>query len=286
MLLWIFSIVHMTKVYKLQNKKPPSTIEIERAGWHHSQWICQRNTSRISQHSPLGTPEAKSLEPKTFIKIRDYHNDSCVIMSGKSFLRCLAHLCSEHLLSYYGAMLHSAFVCVDTETTGLIPLRDRIIEIGLLRIEGGEVTARFQTLLQPDVMLPAIITEITGITDDDLVTAPRFRDVAEQIASLLDGALFVAHNAEFDYRFLKHEFTRVGIELSLSRLCTVRLSRMLYPEHRRHDLSSIIERYNFPIENRHRAFDDALIVWQLLERMKSDLPHEDITRAVERLRVV
>ena len=99
-------------------------------------------------------------------------------------------------------MLHSAFVCVDTETTGLIPLRDRIIEIGLLRIEGGEVTARFQTLLQPDVMLPAIITEITGITDDDLVTAPRFGDVAEQIASLLDGALFVAHNAEFAHRNL------------------------------------------------------------------------------------
>ncbi len=182
-------------------------------------------------------------------------------------------------------MLHSAFVCVDTETTGLSPLRDRIIEIGILRVEGGEVTDRFQTLLQPDVMLPAIITEITGITDDDLTLAPHFEDVAEEIARLLDGALFVAHNAEFDYSFLTNEFTRVGTILALSRLCTVRLSRMLYPEHRRHDLSSIIERYNFPIENRHRAFDDALIVWQLLERMKSDLPLEDIGRAIARVRV-
>ena len=182
-------------------------------------------------------------------------------------------------------MLTEPFVCIDTETTGLKPDRDRLIEVGLVRIEGGVEVDRFQTLLQPDTPLLSIITEITGITDDDLVSAPRFEDVAEEIASFLDGALFVAHNAEFDYNFLKHEFARVGIDLSLSRLCTVRLSRMLYPEHRRHDLSSIIERYNFSIENRHRAFDDALIVWKLLERMKADLPEEELVRAMVKVRV-
>ena len=182
-------------------------------------------------------------------------------------------------------MIREPFVCIDTETTGLKPDRDRLIEVGLVRIEEGKEVDRYQTLLQPGISLPAIITDITGITDEDLLDAPRFQDVAEEIASFLDGALFVAHNAEFDYGFLKYEFARVDIDLSLSRLCTVRLSRMLYPEHRRHDLSSIIERYRFPIESRHRAFDDALIVWKLLEQMKSDLPHEDILRAIERVRV-
>ena len=182
-------------------------------------------------------------------------------------------------------MLSEPFVCIDTETTGLRPERDRLIEVGLVRIQDGVEVDRFQTLLQPDVSLPEIITEITGITDDDLADAPHFEDVAEEIASFLDGALFVAHNAEFDYGFLKYEFARVGIDLSLSRLCTVRLSRMLYPEHRRHDLSSIIERYQFPIESRHRAFDDAYIVWQLLERMKGDFPEHELVRAMNKLRV-
>ena len=133
--------------------------------------------------------------------------------------------------------------------------------------------------------MPPIITDITGITDEDVAEAPTFEEIAPEIAELLDGALFVAHNAEFDYGFLKHEFARIGEDLSLSRLCTVRLSRMLYPEHRRHDLSSIIERYQFPIVSRHRAFDDALIVWKLLQHMKATLPAIDIARAVERVRV-
>ncbi len=182
-------------------------------------------------------------------------------------------------------MIEGPFVCIDTETTGLKPDRDRLIEVGLVRIQDGVEVDRFQTLLQPGISLPSIITDITGITDDDLIGAPSFEDVAEEIASFLDGALFVAHNAEFDYGFLKYEFARAGIDLSLSRLCTVRLSRMLYPEHRRHDLSSIIERYDFPIENRHRAFDDALIVWKLLQQMKSDIPEAEIFAAVGKLRV-
>ena len=182
-------------------------------------------------------------------------------------------------------MLAEAFVCIDTETSGLKPDRDRLIEVGLVRVEGGVVVGEFRSLINPQLPLPRIITEITGITDEDVREAPTFDEIAPELAPLLEGALFVAHNAEFDYGFLKHEFARVGVELSLSRLCTVRLSRMLYPEHRRHDLSSIILRYGFSIEHRHRAFDDALIVWKLLERMKADLPEEELVRAMGEVRI-
>jgi len=183
-------------------------------------------------------------------------------------------------------MFNTAFVCVDTETTGLSPQNDRVIEIGLIRIEGGKEVDRFHTLLDPEVTLPEIITQITGITDADLVGKPKFTDVAVELANILDGALFVAHNADFDLRFIQHEFARLGEEFSPERLCTVKLSRTLFPDERRHNLASIIERYGFSAEKRHRAFDDAQVVWNFLEHVEKTVPKAELARVVGQLRQV
>ena len=181
-------------------------------------------------------------------------------------------------------MFKEAFVCVDTETTGLLPHKDRVIEIGLVRVENGKEVDRFHTLLNPGVSLPDIITEITGLTDNDVTDAPKFADIADELAELLDGALFVAHNADFDLRFIQHEFARVNQEFAPEQLCTVKLSRALFPNERRHNLAALIERYGFAAEKRHRAFDDALVVWNFLEHVKKNFPEEELKRAVGEIR--
>ncbi len=181
-------------------------------------------------------------------------------------------------------MFNEAFVCVDTETTGLLAHKDRVIEIGLVRVENGKEVDRFHTLLNPGVTLPDIITEITGLTDRDLVGAPKFADIADELASLMDGALFVAHNADFDFRFVQHEFARIEQDFAPERLCTVKLSRTLFPYERRHNLAALIERYGFQTDARHRAFEDALVVWNFLEHLKKNVPDDELTRVVGQLR--
>lgn len=181
-------------------------------------------------------------------------------------------------------MFNEAIVCVDTETTGLLPHKDRVIEIGLVRIEGGREVERFHTLLNPGVLLPDIITEITGLTDVDVRGAPKFAEIAGELAELLDGALFVAHNADFDLRFIQHEFARIEEEFTPEQLCTVKLSRALFPNERRHNLAALIERYGFNAEKRHRAFDDALVVWNFLEHLEKNIPEDELIRAVGKIR--
>ncbi len=149
---------------------------------------------------------------------------------------------------------------VDIETTGASPLVDRAIEIGIVRVEGENVR-EFSTLLDPDLPLPPFISELTGIDARALASAPSFYEVKDEVAELLEGCLFVAHNARFDFAFLKHEFKRYDMPFSPKQLCTVKLSRKLFPSFRKHDLSSIIERYNIECSARHRALDDARVLW-------------------------
>lgn len=149
------------------------------------------------------------------------------------------------------------FAIIDVETTGCNPLRDRVIEIAVIRTDGG---GEFSTLVNPGRSLPPFITSLTGITGDALADAPRFEDIAPEIADLLEGAVFVAHNARFDYAFVRNEFKRLGISFSAPTLCTVRLSRKLYPKQSRHNLESIIQRHSIAVQQRHRAMDDTRAV--------------------------
>lgn len=169
---------------------------------------------------------------------------------------------------------------IDTETTGLSPGEDRVVEVGVLRVERGAVVRRFTSLIRQERPLPAVITNITGITDAMLDGAPAFADIAPELAQMLDGALFVAHNAPFDYGFIREEFARLGTPFAAQCLCSVRLSRELFPEYRRHDLSSIVQRHGLASDERHRAADDANAVWEFLRHAAATIPRERLARAI------
>ncbi len=168
-------------------------------------------------------------------------------------------------------LLEKNFTIVDVETTGGSPFFNRVIEIGLLRIEKGEVVEQYQTLLNPGMAIPEFITKMTGIDDAAVVQAPTFQELADELLSKFEDAIFVAHNSQFDYGFLKEEFRRAGLVFTVPQLCTVKLSRALYKEHRHHNLSAIIERYGFECESRHRAFDDAKVLWDFLQHSQKNI---------------
>ena len=169
---------------------------------------------------------------------------------------------------------HRPLVFLDIETTGLSAREGRITEIGALRVENHKVTATFKQLINPEVAIPPFITRLTGITNEMLWESPTFRTIADELDVFLDGALFVAHNVGFDYSFIKAEFEKVGNKnFAMDRACTAKLSRRLYPEHRSHALDRIIERMNLDVVNRHRAYDDAEVLWKFFqaEYAKRDL---------------
>lgn len=174
------------------------------------------------------------------------------------------------------------FTIVDVETTGGSPYFNRIIEIGILRVERGEVVTKYQTLINPLMELPEFITKLTGLRDEDLFNAPTFDEVKDEILELFEDSVFVAHNVGFDYDFIQEEFRRVGYGFDAQQLCTVRLSRALFPNEKHHNLGALIERYKFEPANRHRAFDDAQVLWDFLQMLNAQLEKSVFTKALER----
>lgn len=167
-------------------------------------------------------------------------------------------------------------VLLDCETTGGKAIYHRIIEIGLIVIEKGEVIEKWQTFIDPKVPLPAFIQSLTGISPGMVHGAPEFCDIAEELLSKLKGRTLVAHNARFDYGFLKNEFERAGISYNAKPLCSVKFSRNLYPQFKRHGLSQIIERFELSIENRHRALDDAEMIYQFFQKSSGLFADDEI----------
>ncbi|MBP9064411.1 MAG: 3'-5' exonuclease, partial [Aquabacterium sp.] len=126
--------------------------------------------------------------------------------------------------------LFEPMVFVDLETTGATGTVDRITEIGIVEVnEEGEVR-EWSSLVNPQTSIPPFIQNLTGISDAMVADAPTFEELAEEVLMRLHGRLFVAHNARFDYGFLKSEFKRVGVDFKATVLCTVKLSRKLFPQ--------------------------------------------------------
>lgn len=172
---------------------------------------------------------------------------------------------------------------VDIETTGATPQSDRVIELGVVLVDGGRVSQTWETLVNPRRSISPIITSITGIAQGDLLDAPGFEDVGGKLMELLEDRVFVAHNVRFDYGFLKYEFSRLGWEFMRPQLCSVRLSRALYPEHRHHGLDAIINRFGIDVGGRHRALADALAVWEFMERAVAEKKKRQVMAAMEEI---
>jgi DNA polymerase III subunit epsilon len=180
------------------------------------------------------------------------------------------------------AELARPIVFVDLETTGGNATDDRITEIGLVEISCAGVST-WSTLVDPQQPIPGFIERLTGITGAMVRGAPTFASLAAELAQRLDGRLFAAHNARFDYGFLKSEFRRAGVTFSADVLCTVRLSRALFPAEKRHGLDALIERHGLLPSGRHRALSDADLLWQFWQKLTRLRPREAIDAAVAQL---
>ncbi|MGB4966042.1 MAG: 3'-5' exonuclease, partial [Microgenomates group bacterium] len=178
-------------------------------------------------------------------------------------------------------MLFDKPLCfVDIETTGTSVTHDRIIEVGMLKVVENEIIDTYESLINPNAHVSPFITSITGIAPADLEDAPSFEAIYPEIYKFLEGSIFVAHNARFDYGFIRQEFGRFEISYSSPLLCTVRLSRLLYPRYKRHNLDSIIERFNINCARRHRALDDSRVMFEFFTQAQQSFPIETIEKAV------
>ena len=178
------------------------------------------------------------------------------------------------------ASLRGPVACVDLETTGGLAAHHRIIEVGIVLLEAGEIVERWSALVCPGVRIPPSIAAFTGIDDAMVADAPPFADLAAEVLRRLDGRLFVAHNARFDYGFLRTEFRRLGVRFAAPVLCTVRLSRALYAEHPRHNLDVLMQRFGLSCTARHRALGDAQLLPELLLAIEAHRGTEALDAAV------
>ena len=176
-------------------------------------------------------------------------------------------------------LLDRDLVCVDLETTGGNPALHRIIEIGLVTIDRDGTICEWTTLVNPGCRIPPSIVGFTGIDDDMVAGAPAFADLYRDLLARLDGRLFVAHNARFDYGFIKGELARLDVRWQARTLCTVKLSRRLYPQHARHNLDALIERHGLGCEARHRALGDARVLRDLFSIYAATLPARQLLDA-------
>lgn len=138
-------------------------------------------------------------------------------------------------------------------------------------------------LIQPQTRISGFIEQLTGITNAMVADAPLFETIAEELVELLQGYLFIAHNARFDYGFLKNEFKRTGITFQPTVLCTVKLSRVLFPAYKHHNLDSLIERHSLTVNGRHRALADAQLIHQFWQKIHLSHDAEIIAEVVKKL---
>jgi len=166
-----------------------------------------------------------------------------------------------------------SYVVVDTETTGGSHwLYDKITEIAAVVVRNGEIVELFETLVNPQRPIPPFISRLTNITWDMVKDAPTFDRVVPDLMRVLEGNVFVAHNANFDWRFITSEISRTtGRQLRGRRLCTVKMARKVLPQLSRRSLDHVARFYGVEIRNRHRAGGDALATAKCLVRMLSDL---------------
>lgn len=168
----------------------------------------------------------------------------------------------------------ATFVVFDLETTGAKAPPCRITEIGAFKVEGGAITEKFHTLVNPETPIPEFITGLTGISDRMVADAPKFHEIMGDVLGFIGDSILVAHNAQFDMRFLNYEIGMLHEDHKIANphLCTVQLSRKIVPDIENHRLNTVASHYRIPLLNHHRASDDAHataeIFIHLLEALK------------------
>ncbi len=174
------------------------------------------------------------------------------------------------------------YAVVDIETTGGYASGNNITEIAIFRFDGKEVTDYYHTLINPEQRIPTFITSLTGITSEMVENAPIFSKVAQDILDFTEGTVFVAHNVNFDFTFLKQSFNAINLSFERKKLCTVRLSRKIFPKLPSYSLGNLCGSLNIEITDRHRAKGDAEATVKLLKLLLENDKEQFIDKSLHR----
>lgn len=173
--------------------------------------------------------------------------------------------------------LDDTFVVFDIETTGFSSVKDKIIEIGAVKVEKGKIISRYSTFVNPEVPIPFEITKLTSITDAMVIDAPKIENVLPEFMEYVGDAVLVAHNAGFDVGFIEENCKRLGIERKLTSVDTVALARVLLPTLSRYKLNVVAKALGISLENHHRAVDDAGATAEIFVKFVEMLKEREIT---------
>ncbi|WP_431121556.1 exonuclease domain-containing protein [Flagellimonas flava] len=174
------------------------------------------------------------------------------------------------------------YAVLDIESTGGKYNEEGIMEIAIHKYDGHQVVDKFMSLVNPEREIQPFVTKLTGINNKMLRTAPKFHEVAKRIVEITDGAILVAHNAQFDYRILRTEFRRLGYDFQRKTLCTVDLSKKLLPEAESHSLGKLVRSLGIPMSDRHRANGDAIATLKLFKMLLDKDSSKSIVKEVIR----
>ena len=161
------------------------------------------------------------------------------------------------------------YAIVDIETNGGSLRNSKITEIAIFLHDGGKVVKSFISLIDPEIQIPEFITQLTGISNNMVVGAPKFYEVAKKIIEITKDAIFVAHSVNFDYTIIRNEFKKLGFDFKREKLCTVKLSRKLIPLQASYSLGKLCDSLGIEIKGRHRAGGDAEATVKLFELLIS-----------------
>lgn len=174
------------------------------------------------------------------------------------------------------------YAIVDIETTGSYAAGNGIIEVSIQVFDGENVIEKFESLVNPGQKIPRYIQAFTGITNEMVTDAPYFEEIAEKVYTILQGNIFVAHNVNFDYSFVKNHLQLYGYTLNTKKLCTVRLSRQIFPGYPSYSLGNLCHSLGIDLENRHRAGGDAAATVTLFKLLLQNDSNDHITASLKR----
>ena len=233
----------------------------------------------ITDHGVVQSfPEANhTLNPKSFKEESEQQRakDFKIIYGMEAYL---VDDIKEVVTNPKGQSLDESFVVFDIETTGFSQTKDRIIEIGAVKIVNRNIVDRYSTFINPEVPIPYEIEQLTSITDDMVIGAPKVETVLPEFLQFCQGCCLVAHNASFDVGFLNKNAERMGISMDFTAIDTVGLSRILLPELNKYKLNVVAKALKVSLENHHRAVDDAGATAEIFLKLCVKLEEKEISK--------
>ncbi len=257
--------LHMhTKMSEMDAVSSPTELVQQASRWGHP-------AVAITDHGVVqGFPEAMTAAEKLPIKVI-YGVEAYLVDDLQKAVR------RDH-----GQDFSVPFVVFDIETTGFNKEKDRIIEIGAVKVQNGETVDTFSTFINPEIPIPEKITELTSITDDQVKDAQTIREVLPQFMKFCEGAVLVAHNAGFDTGFIENKARDLGLgELDHTVVDTLELARGLYNQLKRYTLDSVCKHLGISLENHHRAVDDAGATAEIFKKCQIELQERKVERLAD-----